>query len=52
MGWFEHGNSRIYFEDRGSGDPLLMIPGITQNRRIKGPRAPAISSANREGARA
>ena len=29
MAWFEHGASRIYYEEEGSGDPLLLIPGIT-----------------------
>jgi valacyclovir hydrolase len=27
MGWFEHGTSRIYYEEAGSGEPLLMLPG-------------------------
>jgi len=27
MGWFEHGASRIYYEESGSGDPLLLLPG-------------------------
>lgn len=27
MAWFEHGNSRIYYEDEGTGDPLLLLPG-------------------------
>ena len=27
MGWFEHGTSRIYFEEDGSGDLLLLLPG-------------------------
>ena len=27
MGWFEHGGSRIYYEQSGSGDPLLLLPG-------------------------
>lgn len=27
MAWFEHGNSRIYYEDEGNGDPLLLLPG-------------------------
>jgi valacyclovir hydrolase len=27
MSWFEHGTSRIYYEEEGSGDPLLLIPG-------------------------
>jgi len=27
MGWFEHGVSRIYFEEEGGGDPLVLLPG-------------------------
>ena len=27
MAWFEHGYSRIYYEEEGSGDPLLLLPG-------------------------
>jgi valacyclovir hydrolase len=27
MAWFEHGEVRIYFEESGSGDPLLLLPG-------------------------
>ena len=26
--WFEHGISRIYYEDIGTGDPLLLLPGF------------------------
>jgi valacyclovir hydrolase len=29
MGWFEHGAVRIYYEEEGAGDPLLLIPGVT-----------------------
>lgn len=29
MAWFAHGTSRIYYEEEGSGDPLLLLPGIT-----------------------
>jgi len=29
MAWFEHGTSRIYYEEEGGGDPLLLIPGLT-----------------------
>jgi pimeloyl-ACP methyl ester carboxylesterase len=25
--WFEHGTTRIYYEECGSGDPVLMLPG-------------------------
>ena len=27
MAWFEHNGSRIYYEDEGAGDPVLMLPG-------------------------
>jgi valacyclovir hydrolase len=27
MAWFDHGDMRTYFEESGSGDPLLMLPG-------------------------
>jgi pimeloyl-ACP methyl ester carboxylesterase len=28
MAWFEHGSSRIYYEEQGSGTPVLMLPGF------------------------
>ena len=28
MAWFEHGTSRIYYEEQGSGDPVLVLPGF------------------------
>lgn len=31
MTWFTHGPSRIYYEESGSGDPVLLLPGITDN---------------------
>jgi valacyclovir hydrolase len=27
-GWFEQGTSRIYYEESGSGDPILLLPGF------------------------
>ncbi len=27
MAWFEHGTSRIYYEESGSGEPVLLLPG-------------------------
>jgi pimeloyl-ACP methyl ester carboxylesterase len=27
MSWFQHGTSRIYYEEYGSGDPVLLLPG-------------------------
>ena len=28
MPWFEHNASRVYYEETGSGDPLLLLPGF------------------------
>jgi valacyclovir hydrolase len=28
MAWFEHGTSRIYYEDQGSGTAVLVLPGF------------------------
>lgn len=27
MAWFEHGTSRIHYEESGIGDPILLLPG-------------------------
>jgi valacyclovir hydrolase len=29
MIWFEHGTSRIYYEESDDGDPVLLLPGLT-----------------------
>lgn len=31
MPWFEHGASRIYYEESGSGDPVLLLPGFSDS---------------------
>jgi valacyclovir hydrolase len=31
MFWFEHNGSRIYYEEQGSGTPMLVLPGFTQS---------------------
>lgn len=31
MAWFEHGTSRIYYEEQGGGDPVLLLPGWSQS---------------------
>lgn len=31
MSWFEHGASRIYYEEFGAGAPVLLLPGFTQS---------------------
>src|SRR5215475_8844445 len=28
MSWFEHGPVRIYYEDEGKGEPVLLLPGF------------------------
>src|SRR5262245_27240220 len=30
MSWFEHSSTQIYFEERGEGDPVLVLPGFTE----------------------
>jgi valacyclovir hydrolase len=29
MAWFEHGTSRIYYEEQGTGEAVLLLPGLT-----------------------
>jgi len=31
MPWFEHGGTRIYYEETGSGDPVLFLPGFSES---------------------
>jgi valacyclovir hydrolase len=31
MPWFEHGASRVYYEESGSGDPVLLLPGFSDS---------------------
>lgn len=31
MSWFEHGASRIFYEEYGDGEPLLLLPGFSQS---------------------
>jgi pimeloyl-ACP methyl ester carboxylesterase len=31
MAWFEHGISRIYYEEQGSGTPVLVLPGFAES---------------------
>ena len=30
MSWFEHGTARIYYEEYGRGEPVLLLPGFAQ----------------------
>ena len=45
MAWFDNGETRIYYEESGSGDPVLLLPGwggsideLTQVREALAPR--------------
>jgi valacyclovir hydrolase len=31
MSWFKHGTSRIYYEESGQGDPILLLPGFSES---------------------
>jgi pimeloyl-ACP methyl ester carboxylesterase len=31
MAWFEHNSNRIYYEEQGSGTPVLLLPGFSQS---------------------
>jgi len=31
MAWFEHSDSRIYYEELGGGAPVLLLPGFSQS---------------------
>lgn len=31
MAWFEHNANRIYYENQGSGTPVLLLPGFSQS---------------------
>lgn len=33
MPYFERDNARVYYEERGEGDPLLILPGFTEDFR-------------------
>lgn len=45
MAWFEHGTSRIYYEESGSGDPLLLLPGFTDSIEGHTPLREALAAA-------
>lgn len=46
MAWFEHGTSRIYYEDTGSGgEPVLLLPGLTDRIEHHMPLRDALMAA-------
>jgi pimeloyl-ACP methyl ester carboxylesterase len=47
MALLEHGTSRIYYEEEGSGDPLLLIPGWSLSIEDLGPIRQALTQRYR-----
>ena len=47
MAWFEHGEMRIYYEESGSGDPVLVLPGWGGSIDELAPLREALASAYR-----
>lgn len=45
MVWFEHGTSRIYYEEQGKGDPVLLLPGLTDRIEHHMPLRDALTAA-------
>jgi pimeloyl-ACP methyl ester carboxylesterase len=45
MAWFEHGTVRIYYEEQGSGDPVLLLPGLTDRLEHHIPLRDALAAA-------
>jgi valacyclovir hydrolase len=47
MSWFEHGTSRIYYEERGAGDPVLLLPGWSQSAEELAALRDALAASHR-----
>jgi pimeloyl-ACP methyl ester carboxylesterase len=45
MAWFEHGTSRIYYEESGSGEPVLLLPGFSDRIEAHVPLREALAAA-------
>src|SRR5947208_8562011 len=45
MFWFEHNSNRIYYEEQGSGAPVLLLPGFTQSIEEWSPFRDALATA-------
>ncbi len=43
VAWYEHGISRIYYEEEGGGDPLLLLPGWSLSIRDLAPVRQALA---------
>ncbi|HEU5089791.1 MAG TPA: alpha/beta fold hydrolase, partial [Roseiflexaceae bacterium] len=44
MPWFEHTASHVYYEETGSGDPLLLLPGFAGSIAEMGPLRDALAA--------
>ena len=47
MAWFEHSTSRIYYQESGSGDPVLLLPGWSQSNEDLSELKKALSASYR-----
>jgi pimeloyl-ACP methyl ester carboxylesterase len=47
MAWFEQNTLRIYYEELGSGDPVLLLPGFTQSAQQLSALRDALSASYR-----
>jgi valacyclovir hydrolase len=47
MAWFEHDSSRIYFEELGSGVPVLLLPGFSDSIEGEMPLRQALATGYR-----
>lgn len=47
MPWFEHNSSRIYFEEQGSGVPVLLLPGFSDTIEWELPLRQALAARYR-----
>lgn len=45
MAWFEYGTAHIYFEEQGRGDPVLLLPGLTDRIEYHTPLRDALVAA-------
>src|SRR5207247_1874391 len=45
MFWFERDSNRIYYEEQGSGAPVLLLPGFTQSIEEWSPFREALAAA-------
>ncbi len=47
MAWFNYTNGRIWYDERGNGEPLLFLPGFTESGDDFSPMIDALASSYR-----